>query len=123
LRYAVEQTIQGQSDRLKEYTFGVEVFDRDQSYDPRLDTIVRVEAARLRSKLKEYYTNEGRSDPILIDLCKGSYIPVFQKREPIAIEATPAQPSPQLRRDWKIITRDWKITVMVAALLIAMNLL
>jgi hypothetical protein len=53
LKFVVEQTLAGEGERLKEYVIGVEVFDRDASYDPRLDSIVRVEAARLRSKLAE----------------------------------------------------------------------
>jgi len=81
LRFTVEQVLQGQTDSLKEYTLGVEVFDRREAYDPRIDAVVRVEARRVRSKLKEYYQSEGRGDSVLIDLPKGSYAPVFQKRE------------------------------------------
>ena len=54
LRYVVDRTLAGESDQLKEYVVGVEVFDRDASYDPRLDSIVRVEAGRLRSRLDEF---------------------------------------------------------------------
>ncbi|HEY3516370.1 MAG TPA: adenylate cyclase, partial [Gammaproteobacteria bacterium] len=53
LKFVVEKTLAGEGERLKEYVIGVEVFDRDASYDPRLDSIVRVEAARLRAKLAE----------------------------------------------------------------------
>ena len=77
LRFAVEQVLDGHGDRLKEYVLGVEVFDRDERYDPRLDSIVRVEARRLRSKLAEYYASEGAADPIVIELPKGSYVPRF----------------------------------------------
>lgn len=59
LRYVVERTLAGEADQLKEYAVGVEVFDRDDKYDPRLDSIVRVEAGRLRSRLEEYYNGEG----------------------------------------------------------------
>ena len=52
LRFAVERVMCGQSEQLKEYVLGVEVFDRKPSYDPRVDPIVRVEARRLRSKLE-----------------------------------------------------------------------
>ena len=55
----------------------MEVFDRPSSFDPRTDTIVRVEARRLRSKLKEYYEGEGRGDSVRIDFPKGSYVPTF----------------------------------------------
>jgi hypothetical protein len=108
LRFAVEQTLQGQGGQLKEHTIGIEVFDKSLFYDPRTDPIVRVEATRLRSKLKEYYATEGRGDPIVIDLHKGSYMPTFQKQElsqadSLPNEAAPVQLSPRLLRDWKMI--------------------
>ncbi len=84
LRYVTERSLEGRAEELKEYTIGLEVFDRDASYDPRIDTIVRSEARRLRSKLKQYYDTEGRFDPIAIDLPKGSYVPVFRRRDPHA---------------------------------------
>ena len=77
LRFTVEQTTQGHANALKESVLGMEVFDRPSSFDPRTDTIVRVEARRLRSKLKEYYEGDGRGDPVRIDFPKGSYVPTF----------------------------------------------
>lgn len=77
LRFAVEQTLQGHADSLKESVLGMEVFDRTTSFDPRTDTIVRVEARRLRSKLKEYYETHGQHDAVLIQFPKGSYVPTF----------------------------------------------
>ncbi len=81
LRFAVEETLQGRGDRLKEYFLGVEVFDREETYDPRTDPIVRVEAGRLRAKLARYYETEGSADPVLVAFPKGSYVPVFQHRQ------------------------------------------
>jgi TolB-like protein len=78
LRLTVEKTLSGRPDEIKEYLLGVEVFDRGDSYDPRIDPIVRVEARRLRDKLDEYYGNEGRVDPIRIRLPKGTYVPRFE---------------------------------------------
>ena len=63
LRLAVERALAGQADELKEYLIGVEVFDRKASYDPRVDPIVRVEARRLRAKLKAYYEGDGCCRP------------------------------------------------------------
>ena len=60
LKFVVTETLAGHADRLKGYTIGVEVFDRDPSFDSAIDPIVRVEAARLRAKLREYYDREGR---------------------------------------------------------------
>ena len=80
LQFVVEQTISGQADTLKEWLLGVQVFGKGQSFDPRIDAIVRVEAGRLRTKLARYYETEGRSDPVVIHVRKGSYAAVFHER-------------------------------------------
>ena len=80
LRYIVEATLDGRGEGLKEYVLGVEVFDRAASFDPRIDTIVRVEAVKLRKRLQEYYRGAGQNEPVIIDLPKGAYIPRFQNR-------------------------------------------
>src|SRR6185436_16958467 len=89
LKFVVEQTLAGEGERLKEYVIGVEVFDRDASYDPRLDSIVRVEAARLRSKLAQYYAGEGREDAVVLSLPKGGYAPVATLGVPPAVNGAP----------------------------------
>ncbi|MBV8828031.1 MAG: hypothetical protein JO108_02265 [Acidobacteriaceae bacterium] len=69
----------GTADDLKEFSIAIEVFDRTSDYDPNIDAIVRVEARRLRSKLKAYYEEApGRDDPVLIGLRPGSYVPIFR---------------------------------------------
>ncbi len=80
LQFVVEESLLGQPHRLKEYLIGLEVFDRRDAFDPRVDSIVRVEARRLRYKLEEYYRTEGREDPVRIVLRKGSYVPLFEHR-------------------------------------------
>jgi TolB-like protein/Flp pilus assembly protein TadD len=105
LRFVVEETLKDVASGLKEYSIGVAVLDRGESFDPRVDPIVRVEAGRLRSRLSEYYKTEGLDDPLVIDLPKGTYTPVFferrtppQNNEEFSTEvaqeahATPAQP-------------------------------
>jgi adenylate cyclase len=89
LRYIVERTLAGEGDQLKEYVLGTEVFDRADSYDPRLDSIVRVEARRLRTRLDDYYGGVGASDPVRIDIPRGTYVPVFAER--VASTAPPAR--------------------------------
>jgi len=74
LKFIVTETLAGHTDRLKGYTIAVEVFDRDVSFDPAIDAIVRVEAARLRAKLREYYEREGGTDPVRFELPKGAYV-------------------------------------------------
>ena len=77
LRFVVEKTLADEDVQLKEYTIATEVFGRRSDYDPRIDSVVRVQAGRLRTKLQEYYTAEGKNDQIVIDLPKGHYHPVF----------------------------------------------
>ena len=66
LRFTVETTLAGEAETLKEYLIGTEVYDRNPSYHPNLDSIVRSEARRLRNKLKEYYESVGKDDPVII---------------------------------------------------------
>src|SRR5204863_9740425 len=87
----VEESLLGQTHRLKEYLIGLEVFDRREAFDPRVDSIVRVEARRLRNKLEEYYRTEGQEDPVRVLLRKGSYVPIFEYRHAGAVTATPSQ--------------------------------
>jgi len=99
LRFAVEQVLAGRSEELKEQLVGVEVFDRKPDYDPRIDPIVRVEARRLRGKLKLYYASAGREDRIVIELSKGTYVPAFRTRgaKPKGIQKEPLE-SPETSR-------------------------
>jgi serine/threonine-protein kinase len=82
LRFTIEAKLRGEQDQIKEFVIGCEVFDRDGSYDPRLDPIVRVEARRLRIRLAEYYEGPGREDPIRIQFPKGSYVPSLLEAAP-----------------------------------------
>ena len=80
LRYIVERALDGTADDVKEYSIGVDVFDRGDAFDPRTDTIVRVHAGRLRKKLAEYYATDGDADPVVIEVPKGGYVPLFRCR-------------------------------------------
>jgi len=81
LRYVVERTLAGGGDRIKSYTIAVEALDRDASFDPEHDAIVRVEAGRLRRALERYYAAVGRDDSVVIDFPRGSYVPLFRRRQ------------------------------------------
>ncbi len=78
LRFTVETTLAREQEILKEYLIGTEVYERKPSYDPSEDSIVRSEARRLRSKLKEYYDSVGKDDSVFIYYRPGSYVPVFR---------------------------------------------
>jgi hypothetical protein len=77
LQFVVENTLEGRSDRLKERTLGVEVFDRPPTYDTSTDTVVRYTAGEVRKRLSLYYHEEGRASQIRISLPAGSYVPEF----------------------------------------------
>ena len=83
LTFVVGSTLRGESAHLKETTIGVAVFGRSPDYDPKVDTIVRSQAWRLRAKLKKYYLSEGANDPVVIDIPIGHYVPVFNVREEV----------------------------------------
>jgi TolB-like protein/Flp pilus assembly protein TadD len=92
LRYIVEQWLSGNAGQLKEYSIGLAVFERGEDFDPRIDPIVRVEAGRLRLRLKRYYETEGLNDPIRIELPKGGYTPSTSILPDVAVSAPPSEP-------------------------------
>jgi adenylate cyclase len=90
LRYVVEESLAGRAKRIKAYSIAVEVFGRDEGITPD-DPVVRIEAARLRRALERYYLVAGQSDPIRIDIPKGSYVPVFTSCVQGMIESNPVE--------------------------------
>src|ERR1041385_4865275 len=115
LRFTVQASLNGEHDQIKEYSLGREVFDRNDNYDPRLDSIVRVEARRLRTRLDEYYSGAGQLDPIRIEYPKGSYVPVIRP----AVQDDQPRPSPARRAAaWAAIA----FIVLAAAILGAVHL-
>jgi TolB-like protein len=78
LRFVVDETLDGRSSSLKESVIGNAVYGRAASYDPRIDSTVRVEARRLRGKLTDYYAGEGRLDSVRIRLPTGGYVPILE---------------------------------------------
>ncbi len=81
LEYIVNETLAGRGERLKGYNVALEVFDRTETFDSNIDPIVRMEAARLRDRLREYYEADGRDDPVRIELPKGTYTPHIEFRQ------------------------------------------
>ena len=110
LSYTVEHSLHGEADQLKEYRLGLEVFGRRSSYEPQKDRIVRLEARRLRAKLREYYEDEGRQDPVRISVPKGGYAATFSANGhseppfslPVPPLTPPTEPRPPLSRKAKI---------------------
>lgn len=90
-RYICERHLQGEGDQIKEYCIALEALGRPADFDPKTDSIVRVEAHRLRRRLQAYYRGPGASQPIQIVIPNGQYRPQFvSKNHPVAAE-TPAQ--------------------------------
>jgi serine/threonine-protein kinase len=122
LRFVVEQALHGRGNDLKEYLIGVEVFDKDPSFDPRIDNNVRTEARRLRVKLAEYYAEAGRKDPVIIDLPKGSYVPRFLAAEPAIPKPAPEVP-PTTAVAAVPSRKPWLAVAVIAVLTLAVTTL
>jgi hypothetical protein len=115
LRFTVEATLAGEADMLKEYLIGTEVYQRNSSYLPSEDSIVRSEARRLRAKLKAYYDSVGKHDPVLIYYHPGSYVPAFrpQSNEGGERALTKTKPGEFVIRIWRNVQTDGSSGVQV----------
>jgi hypothetical protein len=109
LQLICDAYLTGRAGELNEYMIGYEVFDRDKTYNPALDPIVRVGAHELRKKLERYYGSEGQNDQILLEIPTGSYIPLFTRRQrPPEAETTESAnaiplslvPNTRSRKNW-----------------------
>ena len=78
LKFIVEETLEGNTDALKEYTIAVSALGKSHDFNPQTDAIVRIHAGRLRRLLNEYYAGPGAADSLKIEVVKGTYVPVFR---------------------------------------------
>lgn len=109
LRYLANEAIENPGVSTKEYRIATEVFGRSHGFDPKVDSTVRVQTGRLRSKLAEYYSTLGSHDEFLIEIPKGAYLLAFHARnEPESsaqtIPAQPAIPSQPRIQTWMILS-------------------
>lgn len=81
LSYLCEKTFAGKTEQIKEYSIALDVFERRDSFDQDTDSIVRVQANRLRKRLSEYYKGDGKGHAIQIVIPLGQYVPVFRRAE------------------------------------------
>jgi eukaryotic-like serine/threonine-protein kinase len=112
LRFIVEQTLEGHAAGLKEQVLASELYGRGADFNSAADPIVRVDARRLRDKLREYYS-ESPDDSVVIELPKGTYVPVFEYRAALPLplgDAVSAAPRP---------SRSWWIAALIAAALLS----
>jgi hypothetical protein len=82
LRYLAKHALEHPGSPIKEYQIATEVFGRSENFDPQVDSMVRVQAGRLRAKLSEYYNSDGAEDALVVELPKGTYILAFHQRVP-----------------------------------------
>lgn len=94
LRYVVEQTLIGNTRRIKAFTVGIEALGKPASFDPQTDPSVRVLAKRLRSSLDTYYTQNPETD-VFIEMKPGSYVPKFLRRSEMPVEMPVSNTSSQ----------------------------
>ena len=109
LLFVCDRALQDRQDELHEQQIGCTVFGRRPEYSTGEDNIVRVEARKLRMRLEEYFTSEGQGEPVLIEIPKGSYVPIFTPRTlaPIAMAApaalAPTVLPPPRRGPWVLV--------------------
>lgn len=131
LRFVVERSIEHDDGGLKEYVIATEVFGRNSDYNSRIDSVVRVQASRLRAKLHEYYLTEGRDDQVVIDLPKGHYAPTFLynsfedlsggDEEHIEASVTPLSPSDKRASTSSGVNLWIVVSLVVVSLLAAIS--
>jgi hypothetical protein len=122
LSYLCEKAFSGESHQIKEYSVALDVFGRQESFDQDSDSIVRVQANRLRKRLAEYYGGEGRDHRIHITIPIGQYVPDFEERPTIHEEPSSepsGSPGPSHVRSWKL---TWRTGVGIATLVLVLAL-
>ncbi len=117
LRFLAEKSLSGEAEQLKEYTIGIDALGKPATYDPRQDSVVRIQVSRLRQKLAEYYRDEGRDDPIVLDLPKGRFKLSWEERVNGAQAAAPSSRGAALPA-WGIRRRVLTLGVAGSAVLV-----
>jgi hypothetical protein len=127
LRYLARHALEHPRTPLKEYQIATEEFGRQPDFDPAVDSMVRVQAGRLRAKLAEYYASEGAVDPVRIELPKGTYTLAFHRRQPGEAQTDKEDP-PATDRDLKhpsshtAVPSKWPIAVSALSVLLVLAL-
>jgi hypothetical protein len=124
LLFVCDRALQDRQNELREQQIGCNVFRRRPEYNPSEDNIVRVEARKVRIRLEEYFASEGRTEPVLIEIPKGSYVPIFTPRivEPLAIASptalAPTVPPPEIVTPRRV---HWVLVQPVLIILLALT--
>lgn len=119
LRYLAEHSVDQPGVALKEYQIATEVFGRPADFDPQVDSTIRVQAGRLRSKLAAYYSSEGSEDPVVLKMPKGSYLLTFHPRTEGKPQLLPTYPSQSVKaKDRQSASRLGTLVLVLIALLV-----
>jgi hypothetical protein len=117
LSYLCEKKFSGEADQIKEYSIALEVFDRRETFDQDSDSIVRVQANRLRKRLGEYYASEGNQHSLRIKIPVGQYVPIFEKLDRAdASEAGRPASDASSKNSWR--PSPWLIWILGGAVLL-----
>jgi len=112
LVYLCDRVLVDGADEIHEQEAGHKVFGRPPDYDTASDNIVRVHASTLRKRLEQYFPTEGRDEPVIIELPKGNYAPVFRERTALPAAAGSFEAPQPSRTGWKL----WILTALVILL-------
>jgi hypothetical protein len=117
LKYLSDHSLAGNADQLKEYTIGVDAFGKSADYDPRLDSTVRIQIGRLRQKLSDYYRDEGKNDPLIVDLPKGRFSLICEPRSTPVAAPKQEEEAPEDVVDIKTVPphNRWRLAAFVVA--------
>jgi hypothetical protein len=119
LRYLAKHVLDHPGAPIKEYQIATEVFGRSADFDPQLDSMVRVQAGRLRVKLTEYYNSDGAEDALIVELPRGTYVLSFHHRATSPSKAHAAAESYRESAPVRRVVRNWAIATILLALLLA----
>jgi hypothetical protein len=123
LRYLAKHALDHPGLPIKEYQIATEVFGRSDDFDPQVDSMVRVQAGRLRQKLTEYYNSDGAEDAVVVDLPKGTYVLSFHHKAPTAARPH-SHPGATTEGEWdagrpRQTYRNWVIVALSLTVLLA----
>jgi hypothetical protein len=113
LFYLSDRVLRGSAEEIHEQEVGHKVFGRPPDYDTGSDNIVRVHASTLRKRLEQYFADEGADEPVILEIPKGTYAPVFRKRQEFEAVALPA---PELAAEAPARDRRVMVLAVVASL-------
>jgi hypothetical protein len=125
LRYLAKHAVDHPGTPIKEFQIATEVFGRSADFDPQLDSMVRVQAGRLRSKLAEYYNSDGLGDSVVVELPKGTYLLSFRHRNSSASKSPAVTQNGSVRAESleKSTERRWGTEVISLSIFLAAAIL